>query len=439
MRLRRVLPVVITALVAPALASTGKIVEAGPPKIAPHVVVATLDTGINPFHPTWHRKGSDHPSKFIPGFPKSSPALRLALRPTYLDSVAKSRKAFEKLAKEDRHPYWIPGTNIIGTWAHESDQAPIFDTNLVSPSHSHGAQASSQIAGRKYGLAPDVYLVVVDRTPDGVAVPGVYEANAEALRWAADQPWIDIIHTNIQNVVPLANENMPAGYAGYGDAVTYAVENGKLVVSAGGNYYAETTETSPHAGPPGVLVAGANDNCGYAGFSNPDPHVVMDGVGTLSAAPDSFEEASFSGTSSSSPRITGYAASLLLRIREALGYTGGIRRGALVSVPKSQAPTEGPLADGSLTAAELHEVIRKTADPNPHESTWDGSGSAGCIPQPSDLPFSFYPKMGYGEVSEHTLPSALDVVLGAAPMPERMVEDMFYEVSEELRRRFWSE
>ena len=63
--------------------------------------------------------------------------------------------------------------------------------------------------------------------------------------------------------------------------------------------------------------------------------------------------------------------------------------------------------------------------------------TAGCIPQPVGLPAAFYPKMGYGEVSEHTAPAALNVLLGKAPMPARPAEDAFYAASEELRAAFW--
>jgi hypothetical protein len=420
----------LTVALAPATAAKRK------PKTAfqPHVVVATLDTGFNPFHPTWTRPGKKHPSKLIPGYPSDAPAIRLTKEATFSGSVLSSQDELAKLAQGDRF-YWFPGTNVVGTWSHPEDQKPVFDDDATA-SHSHGAQASSQIAGLGYGTSPDAYIVIVDRTNDGGST-STYRSNADALKWAADQPWIDVIHTNIQNPLPLANNQTPV-FDGYPEAVEYALGKGKLVVSAGGNFWAEPTETSPHAGPSGVLVAGANDNCGYTDYSNPDPHVVMDGYETLSAHPTGFEDETFGGTSSASPRTTGYVAQLILELRREFGYAGGIQDGALIKLSPDQAPAEGPLKDGSLTAAELHEVVRKTANPNPHESKWDGEQVFGlCIPQPGDLPYAFYPKMGYGEVSEHTLPHALDIVLGRKPMPERPMEDAFYNASEELRKTFW--
>jgi len=100
--------------------------------------------------------------------------------------------------------------------------------------------------------------------------------------------------------------------------------------------------------PRGSLIAGANDNNGYTTFSNLNPHVVMDGVRTVAAAHNNFGTTTFGGTSSASPRITGYVARLLADVRRRTGHTG---RG-LVTIPPGRArPAAGPLSDGRLTAA----------------------------------------------------------------------------------------
>ncbi|MBW3664791.1 MAG: S8 family serine peptidase [Actinobacteria bacterium] len=405
-----------------------------PAVLEPYVVVATLDTGANPFHPAWQRDQPYHPSRFLPGYPQGSEAIDLTIDPTSFEaSVAASEAELSQLGPDLA---WFPGTNLVGARSAVGDSRPVFDPG--GSSHGHGAQASSQIAGTELGMAPEAWVVILDRTVDGGSASDIYAANADLLRWAADQSWIDIIHTNIQNPVPLADGPNPAGYNGHPDAVEYAVERGKLVVSAGGNFYAEPTETSPHAGPRGVLAAGAVDNCGYADYSNPDPHVAMDGYGTVSAAANSFGTATFGGTSSASPRTTGYAAELLLRIRRHVGDTAGFRDGALVVLDdEANWPETGPLSDGRLTALEFHEVIRRTADPHEHDSRWDGSQVILCIPEVNPTPFAFYPKVGYGEVSEHTVGAAFDVAIGAAPMPQRPVEDALFAASEELRRLAW--
>ncbi len=404
----------------------------------PHVVVATLDTGANLFHPAWRRDEHRHPASFIPGFPRTAVPARLTFASSYDDSVEASGPALELLKGSSRRLVFVPGTNIIGAWADDSDATPVMDLRpkITARSHSHGGQASSQIAGRGLGLAEDAYLVIVDRTNDGPMFDP-YAINAKALRWAADQPWIDIIHTNIQNPVPLAGRagNAP-GFEGYPEAVAYAVAKGKVVVSAAGNHFAEPTETSPHAGPPSVLVAGANDNCGFTDFSNLNPHVVMDGVGTVSADPVGLGTKRFGGTSSASPRTAGYVAELLLRIRRQYGYTGGVQAGSLVVLAAGQRrPATGPLADGRLTAQELHEVVRHTANPQSHASRFDGTGST-CVPQ-TVTGAAAYPKIGYGEVSEHTINAAVQVIRGVRPLPLRPQEDAVFDVSDRLRRTAW--
>ena len=56
------------------------------------------------------------------------------------------------------------------------------------------------------------------------------------------------------------------------------------------------------------------------------------------------------------------------------------------------------------------------------------------MPQPVGPAVAFYPKMGYGEVSEHTLPAAFAVLNGTKALPARPVEDAHYAASEALRQ-----
>lgn len=194
-------------------------------------------------------------------------------------------------------------------------------------------------------------------------------------------------------------------------------------------------ELSRWNGPPGSLIAGANDNGGWTIYSNLNPHVVMDGGATLAAEPPyGFGDTSFGGTSSASPRLSGYVARVIGALRKEFGHTGS----GLVTIPStSSKPSSGPLADGVLTAAELHEVVRKTASPNPHYSYYDGGvGSPWRFPQPFGSPVAIYPKMGYGEVSEVTIGSAIDVAAGRSPMPSR-AEDNFFFASETIRNALW--
>lgn len=409
---RRAIPVRAVVAVCAAVAATlPGAATASPVHVrTPGVVVATFDTGTNPWHPCFRRPGLTHPRQNVPAYPASSRPLKLTFGKTYAASLAASRKALK--AVESETLYHVPGTNLSFYGGNKAD------TELVDD-YPHGAQASSQIACPELGLAPDAQLVILNWYDE----PSGQDA---MIRWVAAQKWIDVVHLNIQDVPRVVSDERIATLNATGKLVVIAAGNG--VAGAGASY---PMELSAYNAPPGSLVAGANDNGGYTYFSNLDPHVVMDGMGTEAAAPASYGRTTFSGTSSASPRITGYAARLIADVRKAFGHTGY----GLVRVPKGRArPKQGPLTDGVLTAAELHEVIRKTADPNPHPSRYDGDPDLTSVPQPADLPAAFYPKMGYGEVSEHTIAAAVAVLTGSKPMPERPVEDAFYAASESSRR-----
>ncbi len=414
--------------------SPGRHLRAGEAAPAPFAVVATFDTGANPFHPTWRVPDKGHPATFIPGYPSESKPLNLTLGPTFAASWQSSQGTMEQLLDHSVPLHYVPGTRLVGLWSREGDHRPIFDP--VDATHYHGARASSQIAGEGYGMADEAFVAIFDRTQQNAAGEGSISRTA-GVKWAADQPWVDVIHLNVAELAPA-----PGVWSTF-EEIEYATERGKLVVVAGGNGAGNAganypTEASSVSGPPGSLVAGANDNCGYTYYSNLNPHVVMDGAGTVAAHEVEFENAGFSGTSSSSPRIAGYATALLLELRREFNDHHGSRDRALL-VLDDDWPATGPLADGRLDVAELHEVIRKTADPNPHPSRYDGTSYVPgmCIPQPVDSPQAVYAKMGYGEVSEHTFPHALAVLAGREPMPERPDEDRWYELSEQLRETFW--
>jgi hypothetical protein len=411
--------VALAALTAVAVLASGAAAAQSATTAAPAVVVATLDTGTNPFHPCFRRPGLEHPQQVAPSYPASSQPLPLTLADTYQKSLDASAATLQSIRPNTL--YHVPGTNL-SFYGGAGAATEFVDDD---PNGGHGAQASSQIAcGGSFGMAPDAQLVVLngydDNSPTNVG---------QMLRWVGAQPWIDVVHLNIQDLPGV----LPW------EEITALNETGKFVVIAAGNgvngkSVAYPMELSSYNAPPGSLIAGANDNDGYTYYSNYNPHVVMDGVNTRAASGTSFDSTTFGGTSSASPRITGYVARVLADTRSRFGHTGE----GLVTIPAGNPrPSTGPLSDGRLTSPELHEVVRKTADPNSHASKYDGgSGTATPnqpIPQPTPLPFAFYPKMGYGEVSEVTLPNALAVLAGDAPMPARPYEDRFYEASETLR------
>lgn len=413
-----------------------------------YVVIVDSDSGANVLHSAFRSENRAHPSTFLPGYPADTKAIEITVLPDWDASVEASTPTLSALRGTDEM-FWIPGTKFIGLHAHPLDEVPVFDPR--GSKNVHGARTSSQAAGIGYSYAPEAWLVSFDHQvdrpsdplPPGANVaPSVFEMSGRTFRWAADQPWVDVIHVALWNPQPLSPD-LPSPvesyqpFAGQAADVAYAVAKGKFVAAAAGNTHPEPSEFNSWSGPPGVLAVGANDNCGwYTAAHNPD--VVMDGGNTTAVDTGGFGNSTFGGTSGASSLATGYAAHLIYEARAALGHDP-TQPGVLLALPQSaERPGQGPLADGQLTVLELHEVIRKTADPRSHPSRFDG-GQRGCNDEQnlSADPAFVFEHMGYGEISEHTLPHALAVLLGTEAMPVRS-EDQYYERVLARRTLLWS-
>src|SRR5688572_16409561 len=142
------LPLVASATLLPAAGTTGPLEQTADP-----VVVATFDTGTNPFHPCFRRPGLTHPHDVAPQVPASSLPLELSFLSTYDASLAASGPVLDGI--RDRTLYHIPDTNLMFYGAEDAAQSLVDD-------YPHGAQASSQIACEQYGLAPNSILLVLN-------------------------------------------------------------------------------------------------------------------------------------------------------------------------------------------------------------------------------------------------------------------------------------
>jgi hypothetical protein len=88
----------------------------------------------------------------------------------------------------------------------------------------------------------------------------------------------------------------------------------------------------------------------------------------------------------------------------------------------------GPLADGLLTRTELEHAVLKTAEPgefDPNGWTYD----------PIVVPTTpvYYTQQGYGNANVASGSRAIDVILGAAPMPDRADVDAWIALVDGVR------
>lgn len=210
---RRLFHVITGTLVVALLlaAQAAPVAVARPSSLAdkPFVVVAVVDTGINPYHVEFRRPDlTAHPATYVEGFPTSARRLDLELRGKDL-SRARNADSTDWRGVETRELYWIPGTNIVGAIDIEGSEYKFMDTA------GHGTGVASLAGGKFSGPPTDDVLIV--------AVNGL----DEGLEWAAAQPWIDVVTNSWSNFTPVTDRTAEASRA--------AVENGKVVCFASGN------------------------------------------------------------------------------------------------------------------------------------------------------------------------------------------------------------
>jgi hypothetical protein len=407
----------------------------------PFVVIAFVDTGINPYHHDFRApEFIHHPSEFIEGYPDDAGRLDVSLDLADTEGYDAARQA-------DAAAYnapvgslrWIPGTRIIGAYRASTGGTPILDTN------GHGTGVASSGAGQFYGSNPNALIVTVDNL------------GGQGLVWATQQPWIDIV-SNSYGVLA----HLPLGEH---RSTLAATERGQTVVFSAGNGMTNTNSytifdllpvddpcscktpdsnpavTSPYGtGPSWTLKVGAAspvNGQAYWWHSIP-PDISSFGAkwaaaSTTGVEPDDRRD--FGGTSNAAPLTAGVLSAIIERAREILGdTTGGQRPGQVVAeaAPGVEPPESGPLADGVLTRLEAEEILKKTAFPvpfDPDEYLWDYA-----IRPTTEAYFTY---MGYGLVDRDSKARALAVLEGAEDLPDRTEVDLWMEAVDAARDVFW--
>ena len=374
----------------------------------PFVVVAVVDSGINPYHSDFRRNDlTAHPSTYIEGFPNDTKALKLSFgERDYHSAILRDGERWKKV--KTGKLVWIPGTNIIGAIDVGGSSSSFLDKV------GHGTGVASVAAGKTHGPRdPDVLLVVVTGFTAG-------------LQWAARQPWIDVI-TNSWSTYD--TEPVTQGSA---QASRRAVADGKVVCFASANL------STPHwftgeQGPSWNLNVGAasSKNRGehyYTGW----PNDVL-GIANVKAAEHTSltGERDFNGTSAAAPHVCGLIAKVLADVRGRLGDgRQGPHKAALATGPK----LKGSMRDGALTNDELLDAIQSTAVPalpNPPDPDDDAS-----IPA---LPVAPWLRGGYGIVDKTSIKQALEVIYGSKARPMRTNEDTWVGLTDTIRNALWGD
>lgn len=375
-----------------------------------YTVIAVVDSGINPYHRDFRRPGLDvHPASYIEGYPSEASAMRLALRSPSFE-VAMKRDASRWSQVRSGRLYWVPGTNIVGfiDFAGEDPDRRGYDIN------GHGTAAASIAAGRFSGPGSGDVLLV--------SVTGF----AEGLKWASQQPWIDVITNSWGTVFPPGPVARDAS-----DASRAAVASGKVVCFSSGNFASPYIYQDSQGPSWNVNVGAASATTRGEHFYTSYPNDVLGLSGRPAASNSSMTKTvTFSGTSAAAPAVCGLIAKTLADVRGRLGdhVQGPHRRGLAVG----ERTRRGPLRDGVLDRKELEDAVQATAVPA--ETAMPNPDDPNAIPA---LPIGGFLRGGYGIVDEASARDALRVILSTDPRPERSLEDWWIESTDDVRDAIW--
>ena len=209
------------------------------PSFKPYVVIALLDTGINPYHVIFRRPDMiRHPYTYIEGFPKNALSLNLTFGKDYEKDVAKDNAIWKET--KGRTIYWIPRTNILtisfGKFTKEG--------SYILDQQGHGTGSASVIAQEN----PNAIILMIQTSDENLT---------EALSWAVNQSWIDIISSQF-----FYKRSITGSYPvwrDYPEISKRGVENGKIIINGAGNRKLPPWFSNV-AGPPWIINVGGAEN-----------------------------------------------------------------------------------------------------------------------------------------------------------------------------------
>lgn len=400
------------------------------------VVIAIIDTGINPYHMEYRATSPSDPNLLAAwGLAEPIP-LNISLPET--GPVPLSQDADVWASIEQGELYWFPGTRIHGAVSFlpppgsgpftTSEQTPIYDD------HGHGTGITSECCGATLGTARDPVLIVLEIGSSGIHID-------EALDWAEQRPWVDMVSISLGPLLgagtpPLIGAPAPEILRYTGPAVhTKAIrDSGRPVFVGSGNGQFQGGEVnffSDYSGPPWVIRVGLGETDGQAGVGPTMPAEILgDGSDRRMPTRDSVDryETRAGGTSQATPGVAGRAMNLVAAARSLLGNPEADCR--CLAMGPTGIVANGPLADGALTVDELLRALLVTAAPL---SPWM-SGHHDGLYDYSVHPLEF---TTYGFVNATSEAEAWKVLEGTSPEPDRSRDDGLYDVYMTIRHAYW--
>lgn len=396
--------------------ASGQTVTTSPDAAAPadsRVVVAVVDSGINPYHDFFQRERSSVTPEVLAEFGIGA-AQTFTLTRTgdpAADFAADKSRVWDTIKRGQ--PYWFTGTNIIAT-SFDLTGRPILPN---APGDTHGVGVTSSVLGAN----PEAVIAFVE---------GI---NDDSETFAFTHPAVDVITTSygLPGSLPLGFhlENSFQGVVGLGKLHTGAADNSPAL--------------SPFDGTSGPWWA-----LGIAGFQEGTTEGrqlisgnVVDFVGDFTQTLpycdlcQSGGERSVSGTSFATPTSAGVVSKVLLEARRAAGHTGGIVT-ADVEQPLMVAGT------APMTNWELRRALEEAAY-TPLASEFKPGGGSSDLTSAPVVDRAAWAQTGWGALTPDPKRGVVDQALahlgvrGEATRTKSGETCAFNTTQFELRKAYW--
>ena len=429
-----------------------------------HVVIALIDTGVNPYHEEFRGSfaSDEHPAWFVDAYPEEALALPLTLDASDYESAKASDEEVWAQAGQD-NLYYVPGTRIIG--------AVCFGGCKPLDEGGHGTGTASLAAGTTLGEAPDALIV---------AVNGDFFKGA---RWAARQPWIDVISMSLGPYVGTCTVGVcdPAS-AGTGNpyvpfsmpyAQKLAYESGKRFFTGSSQGVGAAVNTTTATG----TWSGASGGCAYiwsSSFAGSPwtfaietywpwtelpwrtscfpPDMVAEGWDLVAASARSVHGTNgFGHASGATPQAAGAYARVVVEARRVLGSSqeGALESASLLGgvtahlgehvLARGTAASTGGFADGVLTVAEAENMFVTSLEQVDVVTSFERHGDdprweRDAMPVPAG---EEYAQEGWGLLTDRARAQLLSVAQATAEPPPRLEDRAQYEAQFAFRLAFW--
>lgn len=365
------------------------------------VVVAVIDSAVNPYHASYHAL-EPIPESILATLTDSEGRPPMTVELTMTGSWEERRDA-DKAIWDNIEPgrlVYFAGTRLL---------AVSFGGNIIDGG-SHGTGTTSAV----FAANPEAIVVLAQ---------GVGGPDAEA--WAATTPWVDILSESYglycgQPVLELLPGNSTAKHN------LMAWNRGKVPVGAADNTPCPAMNDGT-SGPPWVVgVSGdhpAPEGSCREPVSGNFPDFTADFTQELPYGNNLNETSTVSGTSFATPMTAGSFSRALLQVRQAWGHVGGIVNGSLALGPDGMSLNHIGLRDAFNQTAVYFDLSAVCNEP-------------GSVPVNPAAPWI---QMGWGHVDGEIGDAAAALILGQAePAPKDDAAVVYMESVYAYRQQAWN-